>query len=121
MLPPRFSMNEPDRIRLQHMLDAANEALSFVSNKSKENLASDRKLALAIIKEIEIIGEAAARISTETRSLHPSVPWPAMVGMRNRLIHGYADVDFDIVWSAVKVDLPRLIGDMKTILATDVQ
>ena len=82
-------------------------------------MASDRKLALAIINEIEIIGEAAARFSTETRSFHPSVPWPAIVGMRNRLIHGYADVDFDIVRSAVKVDLPKLIGDVKAILAKE--
>ncbi len=114
-------MNEPDRIRVQHMLDAAKEALSFVSGQSREDLASDRKLALAIIKEIEIIGEAAARISEETKSLSSAVPWPAIISIRNRLIHGYADIDLDIVWSAVKVDLPKLIGDMKAVLAADIQ
>jgi len=68
------------------MLEAATEALSFVSNQTKGDLVADRRLALALIKEIEIIGEAASRISAEVRERHPAIPWAATTGMRNRLI-----------------------------------
>jgi uncharacterized protein with HEPN domain len=87
-------MSDPDRIRLRHMLDAATEALRFVANRQKRDLASDRQFALALIKEIEIIGEAASRISAEIKEHSPEIPWAAIIGMRNRLIHAYADVDF---------------------------
>ena len=80
-------MSDPDRIRLRHMLDAAKEALRFIAGRGKEDLAADRQLALALIKEIEIIGEAASRISIEVKDSRPDIPWPAIVGMRNRLIH----------------------------------
>ena len=102
-------MSDPDRIRLRHMLDAATEALGFVADRQKQDLASDRQLALALIKEIEIIGEAASRISAETREQNPDIPWAAIVGMRNRLIHAYAEIDVEVVWSAVENDLPRLV------------
>ena len=68
-------MSGPDRIRLRHMLDAANEALGFVADRKKEDLATDRQFALALIKEIEIIGEAASRISAETKDRRQEVPW----------------------------------------------
>ncbi len=91
-------MNDNDRIRLQHMLEAAREAISFVEGMNRDDLARDRKLALSLIKEIEIIGEAATRISAEVKHSIPSIPWAKIIGMRNRLIHGYADIDFDILW-----------------------
>ncbi len=82
------------------MLDAATEALRFIAGRRKEDLAADRQLALALFKEIEIIGEAANRISLGEES-RPDIPWPAIVGMRNRLIHAYAEIDLEVVWSAV--------------------
>lgn len=109
-------MSEADRIRLQHMLDAATEALAFVGGKTKSDLLSDRQLALALIKEIEILGEAASRISTEMKQQRPEVPWSAIVGMRNRLIHAYADIDLEVVWSAVSSDLPMLVRMVEDLL-----
>src|SRR5207245_348054 len=93
-------MSDPDRIRLRHMQDAATEALRFIAGRRKEDLAADRQLALALIKEIEIIGEAANRISLGEES-RPDIPWPAIVGMRNRLIHAYADIDLGEVILAI--------------------
>ena len=90
-------MNGNDAIRLRHMLDAVREALSFMEGRSVEHLSRDRMFFLALVKEIEIIGEAASRISDGARQALPAIPWTKVVG--NRLIHGYADVDLSIVWS----------------------
>ena len=73
-------------------------------------------LALALIKSIEVVGEAAARTSTETRAKYPAVPWVDVIGMRNRLIHAYFDIDLDRVWDTVTVDLPPLITVLEQIV-----
>ena len=110
-------MNESDVIRLRHMLDAAREALSFVAGRSSEDLGRDRMLVLALIKEIEIIGEAASRISDESRKALPRIPWPKIIAMRNRLIHAYADVDLSIVWDTLTGALPELLRELEIALA----
>ncbi len=71
--------------------------------------ASDRVLSLALVRLLEIVGEAARRVSDETREAHPEVPWSQIVGLRNRLIHGYDSVDLEILWRILSDDLPRLI------------
>jgi len=110
-------MNESDIIRLRHMLDAAREALSFVAGRNSEDLGRDRMLVLALVKEIEIIGEAASRISDESRKALPRIPWPKIIAMRNRLIHAYADVDLSIVWDTLTGALPELLREFETALA----
>jgi uncharacterized protein with HEPN domain len=110
-------MNESDIIRLRHMLDAAREALSFVAGRNSEDLGRDRMLVLALVKEIEIIGEAASRISDESRKALPRIPWPKIIAMRNRLIHAYADVDLSIVWDTLTGALPELLRELETALA----
>jgi|HubBroStandDraft_2_1064218.scaffolds.fasta_scaffold1509788_2 uncharacterized protein with HEPN domain len=110
-------MNESDVIRLRHMLDAAREALSFVAGRNSEDLGRDRMLVLALVKEIEIIGEAASRISDESRKALPRIPWPKIIAMRNRLIHAYADVDLSIVWDTLTGALPELLRELETALA----
>jgi uncharacterized protein with HEPN domain len=112
-------MLKPDRVRLQHMVDAANEALSFVAYKSRTDLTTDRALALALVKAIEIVGEAASRVSPELRLQSPDIPWADIVAMRNRLIHGYFDVNLDIVWQTVTVELPALAMQIQTLIATN--
>jgi uncharacterized protein with HEPN domain len=112
-------MSDPDRVRLRHMLDAATEALAFVTNREKGDLLADRRLTLALMKEIEIVGEAASRISTSMKERHPDIPWSAIVGMRNRLIHAYADIDLEVVWSTVTSDLPRLVKMVKALLESN--
>lgn len=82
-------MNAADRIRIQHVLDAAAESAAFVANRTAEDFSRDRLLLLALIKEIEIIGEAAAQISEELRNRSLEIPWSRIKGMRNRLIHAY--------------------------------
>jgi uncharacterized protein with HEPN domain len=111
-------MNKDDLIRLHHMLDAAREATSFAQNRTRSDLDSDRMLALSLLKLIEIIGEAAASVSKESRSQSSQIPWPSMVRMRNRLVHAYFDIDLDRVWDTVMADLPPLIAELEQIIGS---
>jgi uncharacterized protein with HEPN domain len=108
-------MHRPDRIRLQHMLDAAREAVASAQGRARADLEHDRIWALGLVKCIEIIGEAAARMSLETRSEFPRIPWTQIIGMRNRLVHAYFELDLDQVWNAVAQDLPPLIAALEAI------
>jgi len=109
-------MRENDIICLRHMLDAALEARSFVRGKKRNGLNKDRRLVLALVKSIEIIGEAATRVSKEYRAITPQIPWLNIIGMRNRLIHAYFDINLDILWETVIDDLPPLIAELKKII-----
>ena len=83
-------MNPADRLRLEHMLGSARAAMSFASGRSREDLARDRMLLRSIERELEIVGEAANKVSKECRLAHPEIPWEDMIGMRHRLIHSGA-------------------------------
>ena len=109
----KSSMRKHDQIRLRHMLDAACEARSFARDRSRQALDRDRQLVLALVKDIEIFGEAATGISMPTRQELQQIPWERIVGMRNRLVHAYFDINLDVVWSTVQEDLPRLIAQLK--------
>jgi uncharacterized protein with HEPN domain len=111
-------MLDEDRIRLNHMRDAAAEALSFVANKTRLDLDNDRKLVLALLKSIEIIGEAAAKVSPGRKAESTEVPWRDIIAMRNRLIHAYFDIDLDILWQTVTSELPPLLEDLERLLST---
>jgi uncharacterized protein with HEPN domain len=106
-------MNEQDRIRLRHMLDAAREAVAFAQDRSASDLRHNRMFALAVVKDIEIIGEAASRVSEEVQQAAPQIPWVDIIGMRNRLIHAYFNINFDIVWATVTANLPPLILELE--------
>ncbi|MEI6511878.1 MAG: HepT-like ribonuclease domain-containing protein [bacterium] len=108
---------EDDIIRLRHMLDAAVETMEFIEGYARADLEKNAMLSRAITRDIEIIGEAAGKVSTETREHCPALPWESIVGMRNRLIHGYFNVDLDRVWDTVTVDLPILITELRFILS----
>ena len=86
-----------DIVPLQHMLDHAREAVNMIAGKKRADLGRERMLELALIRLIEIIGEAAARVSTKGRIRYPSIPWREVIGMRNRLVHGYDSVDLDVL------------------------
>ena len=109
-------MPKDDRIRLQHMLEAAEEAVAFARGQRREELEGDRKLTLALLKCIEVVGEAAARISEPTRLEYTGIPWPDIIGMRNRLVHTYFEIDLNLVWETVQRDLPPLIAELRKIL-----
>lgn len=101
------------------MLDSAREAVDFAAGKNREDLDENRMLALALVRCIEIVGEAGARVSHEGRAEAPSLPWVEIVAMRNRLIHAYFDVNLDIVWQTVNEDLPPLINTLENTLRDD--
>jgi uncharacterized protein with HEPN domain len=110
-------MRRDDRLRLRHMLDAGREAVRFTQGKTRGDLDRDRVLALALVKLLEIVGEAASRVTAESQRADPSIPWRDIVAMRNRLIHGYFDVDLDRVWDTVTDDLPPLLAHLEAALA----
>jgi uncharacterized protein with HEPN domain len=102
-------MQKDDVVRLRHMLDAAREAVEFAKGKRRDHLEGDRKLTLALVKDIEIIGEAAYQTSEDARRQLPEISWDDIVGMRHRLVHAYFDINLDILWRTVQQDLPPLI------------
>ena len=92
-----MSSHEPDA-RLRHMLNAAREAVQMAQGKTRAALDTDRLLNLSLVRLLEIVGEAASRVPADERALYSGIPWVQIVGLRNRLIHGYDNVDFDILW-----------------------
>ncbi len=111
-------MPKVDSLRLRHMLDAAQEAIAFARGRSRGDLDTDRMFALALVKCVEIIGEAASVVSNEIQQQHTSLPWKDIVEMRHRLTHGYFDVDMDRVWDTVTVDLPALARELEGVLSS---
>jgi uncharacterized protein with HEPN domain len=101
---------------LRHMRDHAREAMEFSAGRTRSSLDTERTLVLALTRLVEIIGEAASRVSTPFRDAHPEIRWRAAIGMRNRLIHGYDRVDLDVLWETVTEDLPHLITALQRIL-----
>lgn len=110
---------EEDLIRLKHMLDAAEEAVRFAKNRSREDLDDDRMFSFAVVRAIEIIGEAAGRVTAQTQQAHPEMPWPSITSMRNRIVHAYFDIDLDRVWETITDDLPVLIQRLRAITKID--
>ena len=108
-----------DRTRLRHMLVHAEEAAEMARGRSRADLDSDRKLNLALVRLMEIVGEAASRVSPNTRERITAIPWPDVIGLRNRLVHGYDKVDFDVLWDIVEYDLPGLIVALRKTLGAD--
>ena len=102
-------MHRADATRLRHMIDAARDAASFVAGRDRAELDRNRMLSLALLKEIEIVGEAAGRVSEDCRTACGEVLRANIIAVRNRLIHGCHSIDLDIVWSTATVELPRLI------------
>jgi len=100
--------------RLRHMLDHSREAAALVAGKKRNDLDIDRQLNLALVRLLEIIGEAASRTTEEERLLCPSIPWTQIISLRNRLIHGYDSVDFDVLWGIVSEDIPKLIAALES-------
>ncbi|TET32276.1 MAG: DUF86 domain-containing protein [Planctomycetota bacterium] len=106
-------------VRLRHMLDYAREALEMVRGRKREDLDADRKLNLALVRLLEIVGEAAAGVTPQERERFPAVPWQDIVGLRNQLIHGYDSVDFDILWAILQKDIPPLIAALEKIVPSE--
>jgi uncharacterized protein with HEPN domain len=95
------------------MIDHAREAIDLASQRTRADLDRDRIFNLAMVRLLEIIGEAAARVTEVGRERYPRVQWPEIVGMRNRIVHGYDQINFDIVWTVITQDLPALLEALK--------
>lgn len=104
-----------DDARLLDMLLAAREAMMFVDGMTFPEFNSNRMAQLAILKAIEIVGEAASQISSDLRNEHPEIPWSGIVGMRNRLVHGYFDINLERVWQTVQRDIPGLVSQLESL------
>jgi uncharacterized protein with HEPN domain len=105
-----------DLARLHHILDAGLKAASFVKGKKRSELDENELLSLALLRLLEITGEAARGLSPVIQNRYPEIPWQQMAGMRNRLIHGYFDVDPDMIWQTVTAELPPLIEQIEHII-----
>jgi uncharacterized protein with HEPN domain len=103
------------------MLDAARRAREFAQGRSRADLDSDEMFALALVRLLEIIGEAARGVSIGLRQHHLEIPWSEIAGTRDRLIHGYFDVDLDVVWGIVTKDLPSLITQLGAIVVDEIE
>ena len=111
-------IDDSDRVRLRHMLDAARRAVRFAEGRSREELESeDDPLADALIRLVSLIGEAANQVSPAVQTELHDVPWSDVIGMRNRLIHAYFDLNLDILWATVQDSLPSLIESLIPVLA----
>jgi len=98
------------------MLDYSREAILLAAKGGRRDLDTDRMLQLSLVRLVEIVGEAARRVSATTRDQYPQIPWPQIAGMRNRLIHGYDFVDYDILWQTVREDLPALVAALQPLV-----
>lgn len=106
-------------VRLLHMRDHAREALALGADKRREDVESDRLLMLALTRLVEVIGEAASQVPADVRQRHPAIPWGDIIGMRNRLIHGYDVIDADVLWRTLNKDLAPLIAQLEAAIRTE--
>ncbi len=114
-------MSEDDLVRLQHSRDAIGRAVRIAQGRSRRELDQDELLPLALTRLLEIAGEAAKKISRPVRDRYPQIPWTQLARTRDRLIHGYEDVDLDIVWAIVTHDLPPLVPVLERVISSESQ
>lgn len=107
-----------ERVRIRHMHDAALEAQGFMRGRTRADLDTDRMLALAVVRLLEIIGEAAKNVPPDIRDATPQLPWSQIARMRDHLAHGYFDVNLDRVWEVVSNDLPLLVAALEGVIAS---
>jgi uncharacterized protein with HEPN domain len=110
-------MNERDLTRLRDMLDAARKTQAYIQGKSREALEVDDDLiGFALIHAVQLIGEAASKVTLETRTALPRIQWQNIIGMRNLIVHDYLRVDYDIVWQAAMISIPELVAELEKLL-----
>ena len=105
-----------DSVFIAQMIEAAEAALEFSDGHTAKSFAGDRLVGYAVVRAIQLIGQAARGVSGELQTAHPEIPWREMVGMRNVVVHDYADVDLALVWKTVREDLPGLVERLRAIL-----
>ncbi len=109
-------MKKDDRIYLDHILECFSKVIQYLEEVAYEDFLADEEKQDAIIRKIEVSGEATKRLSEELKDKYPHVPWRAIAGMRDKLIHDYIDVDLDTVWETATKDIPNLLHDLESII-----
>ncbi|MEA1997451.1 MAG: HepT-like ribonuclease domain-containing protein [Gemmatimonadota bacterium] len=112
-------MKRNDDLYIGHMLDQARKAVDKASLKSREAYDADEDIRIILAHLVQMIGEAACRVSDITRTAHPDVPWKQIIGVRHRIVHDYMDVDYDVLWEIIRRDLPQLILKLASILGEE--
>jgi uncharacterized protein with HEPN domain len=108
-----------DDAYLYDILDSARTALEYMRGKNWDDFKNDLLLQDAVVRRLEIIGEASGRVSSETQKKYYHLPWQAMKGTRNRIIHEYDSIELDIIWEIIQQDLPYLISELEKIMPSD--
>jgi uncharacterized protein with HEPN domain len=109
-------MPKDDRLYLGHMLDLARKALQLAHGKSRAEYDRDESLRLALAHLLQVIGEAARRLSAAYCQTHPEIPWKAIIGMRHKVVHDYMTVDEDVIWDTVAHELQPLVAELERLL-----
>lgn len=112
-------MSPDDCTRLLHMRDALRAITRFVAGRARADLDKDDMLVFALVHAIQIVGEAASKISPQTREQHAHIPWAAIIGMRHRLVHAYFDINRDILWTTAAEAVPNLLAQVEPLLDRD--
>ncbi|MCY3798271.1 MAG: DUF86 domain-containing protein [Chloroflexi bacterium] len=107
---------DKDRLRLLDMRDAAEKARRYAAGRARSDIEGDEMLESALVREVEVIGEAANHVSEETRALAPDIDWGDIVGMRNNLVHAYWKVNHDVLWDVITCKLPPLITELNRLI-----
>jgi uncharacterized protein with HEPN domain len=105
-----------DRAFIEHILDSITAIETFIQGVNKEKFLKERMIRGAVVREIEVMGEAAKNISRETRKKYPDIPWKKMTGMRDKLIHHYFGLDFNVIWDTIREEIPKLKKQMMDII-----
>lgn len=105
-----------DRARLLDILDWARRAMLEAAGRTRADFDSDENFFLAQVKRVEVVGEAASRLTSDTRRQMPEVPWAAVAATRNRLVHAYHEMSRDIVWAAIEYEFPKLVASVERFL-----
>jgi len=108
--------HKTDAIRLRHMLDAAREAVEFTQGQTWDDFQQNRLVQRGVLYAIAVIGEAGANITAEYRAGHPEVPWREIIGMRNRLVHAYFDINVALIWKTVQEVIPPFITTLERLV-----
>ena len=106
-----------ERVYLHHIHDAIEQIKSYVAGLNKEAFFDKRMVQGAVVRQLEIVGEASRNLPVEFRASHHQIPWHAIIGMRNRFVHEYVNIDLDVIWEVIKVDLPPLKEQIDRLLA----
>jgi uncharacterized protein with HEPN domain len=116
---PEETMQQNDRKYLSNMLDAAETAAGFVQSKTRNDLDDDRQLTLSLLKALEMVGEAAARVSTECQAGCQPIPWEKVIEVKHQVVQAYWDIDRDWIWQRVTEDLPRIVRALEELLSRE--